>query len=68
MAKLTFEGLTAKQAKILSEWFEGQGEQDCNVWFECNDEIAPLTDVQRKGGWRKIDKNGDVTVFCKTPE
>ena len=62
-----FENLTPKQAKILAEWFEGQGEQDCYDWFDNQDEKAPLTDVGRKGGCMEILDNGDVIVYCKTP-
>lgn len=69
MARVIFEGLTDKQAKTLAEWYEGQGEQDACVWFECNDVPTPMTDCQRKGGYRKIDKTtGDVTVYCKSRE
>lgn len=66
MAKCIFENLTPKQAKILSDWFEGQGEQSCYDWFDCRDGKAPLTDVGRKGGYREILDNGDVIVYCKT--
>ncbi len=31
MAKCIFENLSPEQAKVLAEWFEGQGEQDCEV-------------------------------------
>lgn len=65
MAKCIFENLTEKQAKILAEWFEGQGEQDCCVWFESRRVESPVTDVSRKGGYREILENGDVIVHCK---
>ena len=34
MAKVIIEGLTMVQAKVLANWYEGQGEQDCIPWFE----------------------------------
>ncbi len=67
MAKCIFENLTPDQAKVLSDWFEGQGEQDCVTWFDDRHTSAPLTDVDRKGGYREILDNGDVIVHCKTP-
>lgn len=63
--KCTFENLTPKQAKILSEWYEGQGEQDANIWFDEHGVEVPYTDVSRKGGYREIDEEGNVKVFCK---
>jgi hypothetical protein len=68
MAKCIFENLTPKQAKVLACWFEGQGEQDCVVWFDDRDTPAPLADCGRKGGYREILPNGDVIVHCKTPK
>lgn len=68
MAKVIFENLTPKQALVLSDWFEGQGEQNCDIWFDANNTPSPLTDVQRKGGYREILDNGDVIVYCKTPK
>jgi len=68
MARCIFENLTPKQAKVLAEWFEGQGEQDCAIWFDAQDTPSPLTDVQRKGGYREILPNGDVVVHCRTPK
>jgi hypothetical protein len=65
MAKCIFENLTPKQAKTLAEWFEGQGEQDCDVWFDAHDVETPFTDCQRKGGYKEVLKNGDVIVYCR---
>lgn len=65
MVKCIFENLSRKQAIVLAEWFEGQGEQDCIPWFEENDEESPITDVSRKGGYKTVDKiTGDVTIYC----
>lgn len=62
----TFVNLTPAQAKTLPEWYEGQGEQDADLWFDENcEDRAPLTNVQRKGGYKEIDEDGNVTVFCK---
>jgi hypothetical protein len=67
MAKCIFENLTAEQALVLADWFEGQGEQDCVVWFDDRDVPAPLADVSRKGGYKKVTSDGDVMVYCRTP-
>ncbi len=65
MAKCTFENLTPKQARVLAEWFEGQGEQDCEYWFQEQKVESPLTDVNRAGGYKEVKNNGDVVVYCK---
>ena len=65
MARCIFENLTPEQAATLAEWFEGQGEQDCGVWFDDRGVKSPLADVQRKGGYRQIMPNGDVIVHCR---
>jgi hypothetical protein len=66
MARVIFENLTEKQALEMAEWFEGQGEQDMYGWFDCN-RVEPFSaDVGRKGGYKKKEENGDITVFCKT--
>lgn len=67
MAKCTFENLTPEQAKVLASWFEGQGEQDCYAWFAERNVKAPLTDVSHVGGYREVLENGDVVVYCRTP-
>ena len=63
-----FTNLTPNQAKILAQWYEGQGEQNAYEWFAVQDEIAPLADVRRKGGYRETLPNGDIVVHCRTPE
>ena len=68
MAKLIIDGLTPEQALTLSDWLEGAGEQDCQVWFEAREIPSPLVDVKPKN-WRKVDKKtGDVTICCYTPK
>ena len=67
MARCIFENLSPDQAKVLADWFEGQGEQDCVVWFVDRNVPAPLTDVRHEGGYREVLDNGDVIVHCKTP-
>lgn len=67
MARVIFEDLTLEQAEVFAHWFEGQGEQDCTVWFEEQQVPSPMTDVRRKG-WLKVDKaTQTVTVHCHTP-
>ena len=65
MAKCIFENLTIGQAKELAKWYEGQGEQDADIWFEENDMKAPYTDTMHKGGAVQVRKNGDVVVYCR---
>ena len=69
MATLTFKGLTPGQAKVLANWYEGQGEQ-CEglaIMLEAANEPGPVyAQVQRKGGC--IEKDGDNTILhCYTP-
>jgi hypothetical protein len=59
MAKLILENLTAEQAETLADWFDGQGEQDCCIWFEDRGVKSP--NVDRK----KTLPNGDVVLSCK---
>ena len=36
MYSLKIEGFKTKaQAEAFVKWYEGQGEQDANIWFEC---------------------------------
>lgn len=65
MAKLTIENLTPEQALTLANWYEGQGEQDADIWFDINEVETPMTDVSRKGGCILIETNGDVVMYCK---
>lgn len=66
MARCIFDGLTMEQAETLATWFEGQGEQDCCIWFEDRDVESPLTDVCRKDGYMEVNGD-DVIVHCYTP-
>lgn len=66
MARCIFDGLTIEQAKVLADWFEGQGEQDCVVWFDEEDVLPPLTDVAREDGFMEV-VGDDVIVHCYTP-
>lgn len=69
MAKAIFEGLTMKQAKTLVEWYEGQGEQDADIWFDIHGVPTPFADCGRKGSCMEVDKkNETVTLYCKTNE
>lgn len=63
MARLIIENITLKQAKALAHWYEGQGEQDADVWLEEQGCRAPLVDVA-KNGWLNVDGDS-VTIFCK---
>jgi hypothetical protein len=69
MTKLIFENLTLKQAITFANWYEGQGEQYADIWFEENGLETPITDVGRKGGYMKVDHENDiVTVYLRTPK
>ena len=62
MARVIFENLTMKQAKELANWYEGQGEQDAQVWFEEKEVDVPTVDVHKKDCIKTV---GDtVTVKC----
>ena len=61
-AQLIISNLTPEQAKTLASWFEGQGEQDCVVWFEARDIEAPMVDVHKK--YKQLP-NGGLEIFCK---
>ncbi len=65
MARLIFENLTKEQAIELAEWYEGQGEQDADEWFDCHGLYAPTTDCQRKGGFME-QRGDDIIVYTKT--
>ena len=66
MAKLILEGLTVEQAKVLAEWFEEDGEQQCHVWFAALGVKSPVTNMKRDGGC--FETIGDDTiVHCHTP-
>lgn len=62
MARVIFDGLTKEQAKVFAEWFEGQGEQDCEIWFDENGVPSPLVDVKQEFQYQ----GDDVIVHCKT--
>ncbi len=60
---------TEAQAKAFIEWYEGQGEQDAGVWFECRKEEGEI-DVD----WMGVDlkatfpiefENGSATMVLK---
>lgn len=65
MARVIFENLTDEQAITLAKWYEGQGEQDADTWFDINDVPTPYTDCGRDGGYMEKLDNGDVIVYCK---
>jgi hypothetical protein len=64
VARVIFEGLSMKQAETLASWYEGQGEQSAEVWFDINDVPVPYVDIRGKG--IEVDKKKEeVTVYCK---
>ena len=41
MFKVLIEGFkTEAQAKSFIAWYEGQGEQDASVWFDCDEVLG----------------------------
>lgn len=66
MAKLIFEGLTKEQAHHLADWFEGQGEQQCDEWLENQGVKSPVANVQREGGCTET-VGEDTILYCRTP-
>ena len=65
MAKLIIEVETLDQAKELAHWYEGQGEQDADVWFECNDVKTPISKTNHPGGCIQVDEeNETVILYC----
>lgn len=41
---VVFKGFkTPEQAQAFVDWYEGQGEQDACVWFECRDNLDGVT-------------------------
>jgi len=46
MAVAIFTNLSDRQAQVLLQWFSGEGEQNCEEWFNNQGVVAPLT----KGG------------------
>lgn len=49
---------------MFVDWYEGQGEQDADVWFSENDLEAPYVHIDRKGGWKEV-KEDEIIVYCK---
>lgn len=66
MAKLVFENITLEQANMLANWYEGQGEQEASMWFECQSEEikAPITNMSKEGGWKQV-KGETVTIHMR---
>ena len=50
---------TRAQASAFYDWYEGQGEQDAGVWFECQKSEGKIdvdfmpVDVQKGSSWNK---------------
>lgn len=64
--RVVFENLTKRQAEVLVDWFEGQGEQDCVPWFEDRGVKAPFVDVGAgKNKWKRVEGD-DIIVLLKT--
>lgn len=76
MARLIFEGLSMGDAKELANWYCGQGEQQADVWFECQDadkgcsENAPTVDCHKtydQGKFKYLDEDKqELTIHLKS--
>lgn len=67
---LTIRGFkTAEQVKEFASWYEGQGEQDASVWFECRQEEGILDvkymNVDLKKSKFQIDENNNMDLYLK---
>ncbi len=69
MFEILIRGFKTKaQAEAFYSWYEGQGEQDACIWFECRKEEGDidvdsmLTDVNVGNKWV-----GDCLTFEVTP-
>lgn len=62
---LVFKNLTRGQALTLSSWYEAQGEQDQDIWFDIQGVPSPCADVSRPGGYREETEN-QVIVHLRT--
>ena len=61
MARVIIENLTKEQAETFVHWYEGQGEQDAEVWFDINDVETPYVDVNKA-----FKRDGDdITMFIR---
>lgn len=66
MNSVTIKGFkSVAHAKMFTDWFEGQGEQDQDIWFDENGLDSQVTDIGRKGGYREFDKDGNITMYLK---
>jgi hypothetical protein len=65
MAQLIIKNITMNQAKVLASYYQRQGEQHAEVWFEDRNEETPIVDVSKRP-WLIVDeKEETVTIICK---
>lgn len=49
MARVIIDNLTEEQARTFIAWYDGQGEQDADIWFDCHDVPTPwISDISMK--------------------
>ncbi len=60
MARCIFDGLTPQQAIVMADWFGGEGEQNCEPWFDAQGVEPP-----RAVGVSHVNDDGDVTQQCR---
>ena len=53
--------ISEEQARTFIEWFAGQGEDNLDIWFDCNDVPSCSTDIEKSYPITKI--NDDTLTF-----
>lgn len=61
---VVIKGMAREQAMVFASWYEGQGEQNQCEWFDIKEVEPPMTDCQRKGGYRENTKDA-VIIYVK---
>jgi predicted Zn-dependent protease with MMP-like domain len=63
MPKFIIDNITLEQAKALAGWYEGQGEQDSEIWLEEEGLESVYIDVNKKTVINKEEET--VTIFAR---
>ena len=65
MAKLIINNLTVDQARVFLDWYDGQGEQDAEAWFENKNISVPILDWNTFNEGNRHIINSKVSISCK---
>ena len=64
MAKVVIEGFSSLEvAKMFCDWYEGQGEQDAHMWFDCNCLPPPMTNMRHPEGFCTVDEDTETVTM-----